>query len=241
MMDFGQPLRLGTLIRRYKRFLADIALDDGEVITAHVANTGAMTGLATPGSRVALSHHPGRGRKLPFSWELVQVGETWVLINTARPNQVVEDAIRAGRIGPLRGYPEVRREVFSERRADGSRSRLDLLLERPGESCHVEVKSVTLSAGRRALFPDAVTVRGARHLAELEQVARNGDRAVMLFLVGRDDCTTMSPADAVDPEYGRLLRQAVAAGVEAHAYRLRATPERLEIDRKIPVQLADAT
>jgi sugar fermentation stimulation protein A len=232
-MRFDQRLVLGTLLRRYKRFLADVRLADGRCLTAHVANTGSMLGCADPGSRVALSHHPDAGRKLPWSWELVEVGGSWVVVNTARPNAVVAEAVAAGRIGPLRGYEGMRREV-----GFGERSRVDLLLESAGRPpCYVEVKNVTLRDGRRALFPDAVSERGLKHLRELEAMVRQGARGVMLFLVNRSDCGSMGPADAIHPAYGESLRWVAARGVELLAYRTRPTLDGIEVDRKIPIHL----
>ncbi len=231
-MRFEQALVLGTLIRRYKRFLADVRLDDGRSVTAHTPNSGSMRGCAEPGMRVALSHRPSPKRKLHWTWELVEVGETWVCINTSRPNHIVAEAIAAGRLGPLRGYPEVRPEV-----PYGTRSRIDLLLSGERGRCWVEVKNCTLRVGRRAEFPDAVTTRGAKHLRELAKVVKKGDRGVILFLVNRADCGSMAPADHIDPGYGQLLRQVTAAGVEALAYRTRCSLEGIEVDRKLPVRL----
>lgn len=232
-MQFDRPLALGTLLRRYKRFLADVRMDDGAEITAHCANTGSMKGCAAEGSRVALSHYPDSGRKLPWSWELVDVEGAWVGINTARPNRVVEGAIASGRIGPLRGYPSLRREVKY-----GTNSRIDLLLEGDGKPpCYVEVKNVTLKAGRQAVFPDAVTERGAKHLDELEQVVADGGRAVMFFLVNRGDCGSFAPADDIDPHYGATLRRVAGNGVELLAYRARPDLSGIEIEKKIPLRL----
>ena len=231
-MQFASPLKCGVLERRYKRFLADITLDDGEKITAHVANTGSMKGCAEPGSRVALSHHPDTGRKLPWSWELVEDSGHWVGINTALPNRIVEEAILAGRLGPLRGYPELRREVRY-----GERSRADFLLNGRESPCWVEVKNVTLRSGRQALFPDAVTERGTRHLLELEARVSAGERAVMVFLVNRGDCTSVSPADEIDPVYGATLRQAASRGVEILAYRTQPSLEEITVEKKLPVRL----
>lgn len=233
-MQFDEPLALGTLHRRYKRFLADIRLDSGEEITAHVANSGSMRGCAEPGARVALSYHGGGKRKFPWSWELVDVGGTWASIHTGRANSIVEEAIAAGRIASLRGYREIRREVKY-----GSRnSRIDLLLSHPQRPrCWVEVKNVTMAQGRRALFPDAVTERGKKHLLELRDMVAAGDRGVIFFLVNRGDCTRMSPAAEIDPAYTRTLAEAKEAGVEILAYRTRVSPEAIEVERRLPVEL----
>ena len=231
-MRFQQALVTGTLLRRYKRFMADVRLADGSEVVAHIANTGSMKGCAEPGSTVALSHHPDSGRKLVWSWQLVKVEDTWVCVNTALPNRIAEEAIRDGRLGPLRGYPDLRREV-----AYGERSRIDILLGGKGPPCYVEVKNVTLRARRRALFPDAVSVRGKKHLVELERQARRGARSVMLFLVNRRDCGSFGPADDIDPEYGATLRQVASRGVELLAYRTRSSLSEIRIDKKIPVVL----
>ena len=189
-MTFAPPLALGTLVRRYKRFLADIRLDDGSDITAHVANTGPMTGCAQPGWRVALSHHPDKGRKLPWSWELVRpqppwgAGDAWVLVNTSRTNSIVGEALTARAVPQLAGYRSVRPEV---RWDPAHKSRLDFLLDdhEAGEApCYVEVKNVTLREGGVAMFPDTVTTRGARHVRDLTTIAQRGEqRAAMFFLV----------------------------------------------------------
>ncbi|NRA95100.1 MAG: DNA/RNA nuclease SfsA [Planctomycetes bacterium] len=231
-MRFDRPLAIGALLRRYKRFMADIRLDDGSEIVAHIANTGSMAGCATVGSKVALSHHPDSGRKLPWSWELVDVGGFWVCVNTALPNRIVEEAIRSGRIGPLRGYKELAREV-----PYGARSRIDIKLLGKGRPCFVEVKNVTLRVGRRAAFPDSVTERGRRHLEELSQQVREGARAVMLFLVNRADCSALSSADHIDPAYGATLRRVQGEGVELLAYRTRPTLGGITIEKKLPVRL----
>src|SRR5215207_1201820 len=183
-MRFSAPLVPATLLRRYKRFLADVALASGETVTVHCANSGSMIGLAAPGARVWLSKSDSPKRKLAHSWELIEVdfgtGRELVGINTAHPNTLAAEAIAAGAIAELAGYDSVRREVRY-----GSKSRLDFLLERPGQPrCYVEIKNVHLMRQPGlAEFPDAVTKRGARHLAELGAVAAAGERAVMLFLI----------------------------------------------------------
>jgi sugar fermentation stimulation protein A len=208
------PLHRGVLLRRYKRFLADVRLDDGREVTAHCANPGRMTSCMAPGWTVWLSHHDNPKRKLKWSWELsITPDGAPILVNTARPNAVVKEAVHAGHVAALRGYERVRTEV----RYGTERSRIDLLLEEPGQAW-VEVKSVSLLTGPgRAAFPDAVSARGARHLRELSRLAEQGDRAVLLFQLSRPDAQSVSPARDVDPAYGRALDQAVAAGVEVLA------------------------
>ena len=225
------PLVAGTLIKRYKRFLADVTLESGEVVTVHCPNSGSMKGCAIPGSRIFLSHSPNPTRKYPFGWELVEADGFWAGINTGVPNNLVREAIENGTVAELQGYAAIRPEV-----PYGEHSRIDLLLEEPGR-CFVEVKNVTLVEGNRALFPDAVTMRGQKHLQELMRVVREGDRGVIFFTVQRGDGETVSPADAIDPEYGRLLRLAVEHGVEALAYRALVTPEEIKLIKRIPVIL----
>ncbi len=197
-MRFPDPLIPGRLLRRYKRFLSDVELEGGEVVVAHCANPGAMLGLVEPGSEVWLSPSRNPARKLKYSWELIQVNGQLVGINTGWPNRIVEEAVRADAVAELTGYASLRREV-----PYGRNSRIDLLLEdadRP--PCYLEVKNVHLR--RRAgvaEFPDSVTKRGAKHLAELSDVAQSGARAVMFFLVQRGDCTRFEVAADIDPVY----------------------------------------
>ncbi|MGE0157317.1 MAG: DNA/RNA nuclease SfsA [Geobacter sp.] len=227
------PLIPGRLIKRYKRFLADIELADGSLVTAHCPNSGSMLGCNLPGSPVMLSVSPNPNRKLAHTWELVQVDGYWVGLNTMLPNRLAEEAILDGTIAELQGYPRLRREVPY----GSERSRIDILLEGDQGRCFVEVKNVTLVEDGRALFPDAVTERGQKHLRELMEVVRNGDRGVILFTVQRGDGAAVAPADAIDPAYGRLLRQAVAQGVEALAYRALVAPHEIRLTQPLPVEL----
>ncbi len=227
-MKFEKPLITGKLIRRYKRFIADIELDDGRVITAHVPNTGSMQGTDVPMSPVAISHHPLPHRKLKWTLEMVQVKNCWVGVNTIMANHIVEEAILNNSINVLLGYATVKREVKY-----GSNSRIDLLLEKENCRCYLEVKNVTYKQGNTALFPDAVTARGAKHLLELMEMVKQGHRAVMFYLVNRSDCTVMSPAKIIDPHYCLLLDRALAEGVEAFAYRLNNTLVSSEIDKEV--------
>lgn len=227
------PLIPGRLIKRYKRFLADIELEDGSVVTAHCPNSGSMLSCNLPGSPVRLSLSPNPNRKLAYTWELLQVNGFWVGLNTMLPNRLAEEAIQDGTIVELQGYPKLRREV-----AYGSeRSRIDILLEGDARRCYVEVKNVTLVEDGMALFPDAVTTRGQKHLRELMEMVRNGDRGVLLFTVQRGDGNAVAPADRIDPEYGKLLREAVANGVEALAYRAEVQPEQIRLTERLAVIL----
>lgn len=233
-MRFASRLVEGRLIRRYKRFLADVQLA-GEVVTAACPNTGSMMGCAEPGSRVWLSEHDSATRKYRHTWELVEVsGSKPVLvgINTSKPNALVAEAIAEGAIPELAGYPNVRREVaYGE---EGSR--IDFVLEGERGPCYVEVKNVTAAASKGvALFPDCVSERGSRHLRELMRLKAAGLRSVQLYCVQRGDVNEVRPADGIDHEYGRTLREAIAAGVEVLAYRARVTPEEIRIAKRIEV------
>jgi sugar fermentation stimulation protein A len=229
-MDFPAPLVRGRLIRRYKRFLADVALETGEVVVAHCANPGAMLGVAPEGAEIWLSPARNPARKLAWSWELVRIGEALVGINTAWPNLLAEEAIRSGAIAELAGYERLTREVRY-----GRNSRIDLLLEAPGRAtCYVEVKNVHLSrTAGLAEFPDCVTTRGAKHLVELADMVAAGARAVMLFVVQRDDCHRFRTAADFDPAYDAGLRRALSAGVEALAYGCRVAVDGIAVDRRL--------
>ena len=231
-MKFDTPLIPARLIRRYKRFLADMETPDGKLITAHCPNSGSMKGCLPPGAPVLLSRSDNPTRKYPYTWEMVRVKGIWVGINTGLPNRIVAEAIADGKIKELSGYPKIKREVKY-----GENSRVDILLENGVEKCYVEVKNVTLEEEGTALFPDSVTVRGQKHLRELMSMVEAGHRAVIFFLVQRGDCRCMAPADDIDPDYGRLLRQAVIKGVEALAYRADVRPTAVSIGRKLPVRL----
>lgn len=232
-MKFPQSLIEGRLLKRYKRFLADVELPDG-MVTAHCPNTGSMLGCMEPGSRVWLSRAANENRKYPFTWEIVEVnGATPVGINTALSNRLVEEGIRGGVIGELAGYSAIRREV----RYGKESSRIDFLLEKKrGKDCYVEVKNVTAAvADGIALFPDAVSSRGARHLREMMAMVAAGHRAVLVFCVQRADVSEVRPADAIDPEYGRTLRVALSRDVEAIAYRAVVSPPEIVLHDGIPV------
>lgn len=224
------PLIEGRLIRRYKRFLADIVLQDGRMVTVHCPNSGSMKGCATPGSRVYISCSSKPDRKYPYTWELVESDGFWAGINTSLPNRLVREAIENGTVAELQGYTTIRAEV-----PYGSKSRIDLLLEGRGKRCFVEVKNVTLVEGGLALFPDAVTTRGQKHLQELMRAVSEGDRGIIFFTVQRGDGKSVSPADMIDPEYGRLLRLALKNGVEALAYRALVTPDEIRLTERLPV------
>jgi sugar fermentation stimulation protein A len=232
-MHFTPPLVPGVLLRRYQRFLADVSLADGTIVTAHCPNSGSMKGCAVPGAPLLLSRQDSPKRRLQYTWEQVRIDGIWIGINTQHPNRLVREAIEAGQIAELRDFDTVRSEVPY----GSERSRIDLLLSGKRGLCYVEVKNVTLRQGNLALFPDAVTERGQKHLRELQQVVAEGNRGVIFFLVQRDDTVAMGPADAIDPVYGRLLREAVHNGVEALAYRARVTPDSITITTPLPILL----
>ena len=222
----------GVLIKRYKRFLADVQLEDGRTVTAHCPNSGSMKGCALPGSPVWLSLSDNKKRKLAYTWELVEADGCLAGINTALPNLLVREAIENGTVSQLAGYETIRPEV-----PYGENSRIDLLLDGPAGRCFVEVKNVTLAEGDRALFPDAVTLRGQKHLRELMRVVSEGGRGVIFFTVLRGDACSMSPADLIDPEYGRLLRESCRHGVEALAYQALVTPAEIRLIEQLPIIL----
>lgn len=231
-MKFARPLLEGTLLRRYQRFLADVKTPRG-MVTAHCPNTGSMLGCAAPGNRVWLSPADNPARRLAWTWEIVEVDGTLVGIHTGRSNSLVREAIEEGVIRELQGYREIRAEVGFGL----ERSRADFLLSGGRRKpCYVEVKNVTAAvSGGVALFPDAVSNRGARHLREMMHAVRTGCRAVLVFCAQRGDVGEVRPADAIDPEYGATLRQALAAGVEAIAYRAKVNPGGIVLAHKVPV------
>lgn len=240
-MRFPVPLVRGRLVRRYKRFLADVRIETGaaagSTVTAHCPNPGAMLGLTDADANVWLSHSADPKRVLPWTWELVHARDAHpegalVGINTARPNRIAEEAIAAGAIAELQGYSSVRREVRY-----GERSRVDLLLAQDGwPPCYVEVKNAHLMRKQGvAEFPDSVTARGARHLQELAKVASAGARAVVLFVVQRGDAERFAVAGDIDSAFAVALRQARAVGVEALCYRCVLSPEQIVLDKALPV------
>ncbi len=233
-MNYPGPLRRGRLIRRYKRFLADVVCDDGESLTAHCPNTGSMLGCTTEGAGVWLSHSARPGRKYPWTWEQVTAdGGARVGIHTGRTNDVVEEAILAGWFPELGEPAAVRREVpvpDEHMRADFR------LTDRAGWLTYVEAKNVTAAVDDGvALFPDAVSRRGTRHLEVLQRVAEAGTAAALVFCVQRNDVDEVRPADDIDPEYGRALRSAIAAGVGVYALVAEPSDTAIEPRARVPV------
>ena len=236
-MDFPTPLVRGRLIQRYKRFLADIVLDDGTEITAHCPNPGAMIGLNMPGLTCWLSQSPDPKRKLPYTWELVEVpneisgGFVTCGLNTMHPNRLTAEALAAEAIPELTGYTSHRREVRY-----GANSRVDFLLEAPDRApCWLEVKNCHLRrAGALAEFPDCVAARSLKHLKELTAMVGAGERAVMLFVIQRMDCEAFSACAELDPAYAKGLTEAAANGVEVLAYACEISPQAVKIAGQVP-------
>ena len=231
-MRFPSRLIRGTLVQRYQRFLADVRLPSGEIVTAHCTNTGSMIGCKEPRSVVYISRSDKKGRRLLYTWEIVEVGRTWVGINTMHPNRLVAEAITSGAIAELQGYDNVRREVVTRQG-----TRLDLCLEGSSGFCFVEVKNVTLAVDGAAAFPDAVSERGTKHLKELMWLRREGHRGAVVFVIQRTDCRVFRPADEIDSEYGRWLRRAIKAGVEALPYVAYVTPKEIVLTERLPIRL----
>jgi len=228
-MDFPEPLLTGVLLRRYKRFLADVRLDNGEEVTAHCTNTGSLRTCAEPGWRVAISRAHNPKRKLPFTWELVHNGQLWIGINTHLANRLAEEAIQKGWIPELADWPDLQRE-----RKYGKNSRIDILLGDGDQRCYVEVKNVTLLGDDGCIcFPDAVTERGRKHLAELSDMVREGHRAVMLYVIQRGDGTSFRPAHEIDPAYAAAVTDAMAVGVEILAYRADVDLQGIELRHSV--------
>ncbi len=233
-MNFARPLIRATLLKRYKRFLADVKLEDGTEVTAHCANPGSMLGLAEAGATVWLEPNDDPKRKLRYSWKLVETGNAFVCVDTAMANKVVAEALHARAIPALAAYSGVRPEVKY-----GENSRIDFLLTGAGlPDCYVEVKSVTLSrqAGL-AEFPDSVTKRGAKHLDELANMVREGHRAVMLYLVQHTGCERFTLAGDIDPAYAAAFASARSAGVEAICHASDISTSRTGLGRELPLDI----
>jgi sugar fermentation stimulation protein A len=228
----------GRLVKRYKRFLADIETRDGRRLTVHCPNPGSMLGCAVPGSAVRCSTSQNPRRRLPHTLEMIRVRDTWIGLHTTRANALVDAALSAGAIPALSGYAVRRREAVPESLAVGVR--FDFLLTghaRDARPLWLEVKSATLAEGGVARFPDSVTRRGRRHLELLTELRRRGARAALLFVIQRADCHVVEPADEIDPEYGRTLRAAASEGVEILAVRSRVSPRGLSLECPAQVRL----
>ena len=235
-MKYPDPLIEGRLIKRYKRFLTDVELADGSVVVAHCANSGSMLSVNEPGAEVWLSPARNPDRKLKFTWELIRIGRTLVGINTSLPNLIVSEAIESGKVPKLANVGTLRREVKY-----GKNSRIDILLEsEDGKKCYVEVKNTTMRRDLKAgpaEFPDAVTSRGAKHLEELADMVRDGHRAVMFYLVQRQDCKSFTVAGDIDPAYAEGLKKARKAGVEVLCYDCKMTNKEIRVRNALPLDL----
>ena len=223
----------GVLVKRYKRFLADVRLDNGKIVTAHCPNTGSMQGCSDAGQPVYLSRHDNPKRKLKYTWELIEMPTSLVGVNTLVPNRLVCLAAKAGLISELAGYETVEREVRI-----GSNSRIDLRLSGgQKDPCYVEIKNCTLVDNGVARFPDAVTTRGLKHLNELATLVKSGCRCVMFYFIQRMDAKVFKPADRIDPDYGKALRRVVNGGVEILTYDVSIDLAGIKLNRKIPCSL----
>lgn len=234
-MEFSPPLQSATLIKRYQRFLADVVTPEGTQLTLHCPNTGAMTGCATPGDTVWYSTSPNLTRKYPHTWELTHTQADHIIcVNTLRANQLVKEALLEERLGEFSGYPT----VLSEVKYGTERSRIDFMLPADCKvNCYIEVKSVTLAECSQGYFPDAITVRGQKHLRELMSVVENGERAVLLFAVLHSAIEQVSVARHIDPRYAMLLSEAQQKGVEIVAWKAALTAEKMQLTVPVPVCL----
>jgi sugar fermentation stimulation protein A len=232
-VQFDSPYIPAVLLRRYKRFLADVELNNGETVTVHTPNTGSMLGVASPGMRVWLRDTRSATRKYRYSWEISEPEDNvFVGVHTGLVNGLVSEAISNGTVNELQGYPRLEQEVPY----GSEKSRIDLLLQDGERRCYVEIKNVTARDDiGAAVFPDAVSLRGQKHLRELMRVADSGQRAVMFYCIQRADINAFRPADEIDAEYGRLLRVANKAGVEILAYRAEVTPASIALTQAVTV------
>ena len=233
-MKIIPELSPAILLKRYKRFLADVQLDDGSIITVHTPNTGSMMGLSDPGIRVWLRDTQNTTRKYRYSWEMSEPSPgNFVGVHTGIVNQLVSEAINSNRIAELTGYDS----IHPEQKYGKENSRIDLLLKSQNQpDCYLEIKNVTaISEESTAIFPDAISMRGQKHLRELMEVVKQGDRAMMFYCVQRQDCNTFRPAIEIDPDYASLLAEAYSQGVEIVAYQAKTTPSIIEITEPLEI------
>ena len=229
-MEIPQPRQHGRLIKRYKRFLADIQLEDGHTLTVHCPNSGSMKGCSTPGSEVVISYSPNPKRKYAWTLEMVKEGDRWVGVNTSLTNKLVEEGLKNGIIDDFGAIDSIQREVKVS-----DKSRLDFLVQARKKNVYIEVKNCSLAENKVALFPDAVTKRGTKHLFELDRLKGDGVDTAVLFCIQRSDASSFMPAKSIDPEYSETLCKVHQNGVKVIAYQADVTPERIVIARKIPV------
>nr|WP_320119413.1 DNA/RNA nuclease SfsA [uncultured Marinifilum sp.] len=230
-MIFPAKLVHGRLIKRYKRFLADIELDKGEIVVAHTANSGSMKSCLEEGAEVYLTYVDDPKRKTNYTWEMIKINDSWVGINTAVPNLLIYEAVKNQEIKALTGYTDVKREV----RFDDSR--FDVFAQNAQEECFIEVKNVSLKVDNYARFPDAVTVRGRKHLNTLMRVKKEGKRALMVYVIQRTDVDVFAPAIDIDPEYAETLKKAYQNGVEIYPIRAIVSPEKIVLGDILPFEL----
>jgi sugar fermentation stimulation protein A len=230
-MFFKQELTHGRLIRRYKRFLTDVELDDGTKVVAHCTNSGSMKSCLEAGAEVYLSPVEDPKRKTKYTWEMIRINGNWVGIHTGRPNQLAVEAVRNGEIPGLTGYTKVVPEVKIQD------SRLDVMAQNDRETCFIEVKNVTMKVGDYALFPDAVTTRGRKHLETLIRLKEEGYRAVMLYIIQRMDVSIFGPAREIDPGYSETLKRAVGHGVEIFPVQAEVLPEGIVLKDVLPFEI----
>lgn len=231
-MRFASPLVQATLIKRYKRFLADVRLENGQIITVHCPNTGTMLSCSTPGSRVCLSRSDNPQRKYPFTLEMVEDNATWVGVNTARTNKLVVEALNKGLIAEFQEINKVKTEIKTS-----DHTRLDLQVMQNDTSTYIEVKNCSLAVDRCAMFPDAVTARGTKHLYELIRLMGEGLKTCIFFLVQRTDADRFAPASHIDLVYSKTLRQAAAGGVMVLVYQAEVSPQGIDIIQPLPFSL----
>ncbi|MBL4560711.1 MAG: DNA/RNA nuclease SfsA [Labilibaculum sp.] len=230
-MIFPKPLVHGKLIKRYKRFLVDVELDNGDVVVAHTSNSGSMKTCLEEGAEVFLTYVEDPKRKTKYTWEMIKINNSWVGINTAVPNLLVYEAVKNQQFSELKGYTFVKREVkFDD-------SRFDVFASNEEEECFIEVKNVSMKVEDYARFPDAVTSRGKKHLNTLMKARREGKRAVMVYVIQRADVEKFAPASDIDPDYTKTLKEACENGVEVYPIRAVVTPERIELGELLPFEL----
>jgi sugar fermentation stimulation protein A len=230
-MIFEAPLLHGILVRRYRRFLAEIQLASGEIVAAHCPNSGSMKGVNLPGHDVLISYQGDPRRHLHYTWEMIHADGDWVGINTLVPNRIVAEALETDRIPALHRYSEYRSEVMVT-----PHTRIDFVLGKSGR-CWLEVKNVSLVENGVAKFPDSVTERGAKHLREMTKHVRNGGKAVALYVVQHHAANVFTVADEIDPVYGKMLRAALTAGVHIEVWKAKVTPQEIHLDHTLPVSL----
>jgi len=227
-MKFDQKLISGNLIKRYKRFMVDVRLKNGEVVTAHCPNSGSMKSCLGENWKVRLSQSDNPKRKLRYTLEMIHNGKCWIGVNTILANRIVQEAIEEKLIPDLKDYDSLRREVkYSDN------SRIDILLEKSDEKCYVEIKNVTLVEDSIYKFPDAVTTRGTKHLNDLMKMKKAGHRAVLFFLIQRNDGSYFEPAEKIDPVYAETLQKAANNGVEILCYRAKVELNAIRVDEEI--------